>query len=133
MHHLSPNTYHASRLIYHLSFIISHLASIIYHRAPIIQHLSSLFICISITITIIILWICLCFSRRCFACTSSGIPYHLGSRACYVVLGPGYFACVDRKGLHPFFPLLITFASYSLPHTKSHCALSQMQLSLIHI
>ena len=54
MYHSSSNTYHASPLIYHQSFIISHLASIIYHRAPIIQHLSSLFICISISIPIIL-------------------------------------------------------------------------------
>ena len=55
MNHLSSNTYHASPLIHHLSFIISHLASIIYHRAPIIQQLSSLFISISISISILII------------------------------------------------------------------------------
>ena len=54
MNHLSSNTNHASSLSYHLSLIIYHPVSITYHRPPIIQHLSSLFICISISIPIIL-------------------------------------------------------------------------------
>ena len=53
-----------------------------------------------------IVWICLCFGRWCFACTSCAIPYHLCSGAWRVILGPGYcLRGLKRVYLHSF-PLL---------------------------